>query len=310
MTRSLSLSVAIAFLAGAAPASARQMHDYDLASLWYMSEVVVEGEELGYAEWNSSWFLGKVRVTRVHKGPDTIDVGDEIPVATYGCTRKLSPLWRHSESVSRQGPEVDTKQVLLFLKWNEEGNVYRPAEHYLQVASGIKLIVDAKDVVYRFEQMMNPGLYELVRQGPELIDRSELARREVPAKIDAVKETFPGYWESEAYVYGRSALRRELELAGEHVQRLETALSAGDLDALESFLPSTLPMAIRSTQDGRPFLRGTYANALASAAAVEFAKRADDARITAVLERHRHQLTYDVLQTLERAVAGAGVGPP
>jgi hypothetical protein len=303
MTRSVLLPVAIAFLAGAAPASARQMHDYDLASLWYMSEVVVEGEELGYTEWNSSWFLGKLRVTRVHKGPDTIGVGDEIPVATHGCTRKLSSLWRHPDTVSQQGPDADTKQVLLFLKWNEEGNVYRPAEHYLQVASGIKLIVDAENVVYRFEQMINPGLYELVRQGPELIERSELARREVPAEIDAVRETFPGYWESEAYVYGRSALRRDLELASQHVERFETALSAGDLDALESFLPSTLPMAIRSTQDDRPFLRGTYANALASDAAGQFAQRADDARIAAVLESHRHQLTYDVLQILERALA-------
>jgi hypothetical protein len=272
------------------------MHDYDLASLWHLSEVVVEGEELGYTEWNSSWFLGKVRVTRVHKGPDTIGVGDEIPVATYGCIRRLR----------FDGP-VDTNQVLLFLKWNEEGDTYRPAEHYLQVASGIKLIVDAEDVVYRFEQFMNPGLYELVRQGPELIDRSELARREVPAEIDAVREQFPGDWESQAYVYGRSALRRDLELAEEHVERFETALSAGDLDALESYLPSTLTVAISHVQDGRRFLRGMYANALASAAAAEFVKRADDARIAAVLERHRHQLTYDVLQTLERALA-EGVG--
>ena len=104
MTKSLSLSFAIALLTGAAPASARQMNDFDLASLWYLSEVVVEGEELGYMEWNSSWFLGKVRVTRVHKGPDTIGVGDEIPVATHGCTRKLR----------LDGPEVDTNQVLLF----------------------------------------------------------------------------------------------------------------------------------------------------------------------------------------------------
>ena len=299
MIRTFSLSVAIALLAGAAPANARQMDDSDLASLWYLSEVVVEGEELGYTEWNSSWFLGKVRVTRVHKGPDTIRVGDEIPVATHSCTRKLR----------RDGPDVDTNQVLLFLKWNEEGDTYRPAEHYHQVASGIKLIMDAEDVVYRFEQMMNPGLYEPVRQGPELIDRSELARREVPAEIDAARETFPGYWESEAYVYGRSALRRDLELARKHVQRFETALSAGDLDALESYLPSTLPMAVSYVQDGRRFLRRTYANALASAAAAEFAKRADAARIAAVLERHRDQLTYDALQTLEGALDGKRAGP-
>jgi len=298
MTRSLSFSVAIAVLAGAAQASAAPMHDYDLASLWYLSEVVVEGEELGYTEWNSSWFLGKVRVTHVHKGPDTIAVGDEIPVATYGCIRKLR----------FDGPAVDTSQVLLFLQWNEEGSMYRPAEHYLQVASGIKLIVDAEDAVYRFEQMMNPGPYELVRQGPELIDRSELGRRKVPAEVDADKEKFPGEWESAAYVYGRSALRRDLELAGKHVERFETALNAGDLDALELFLPSTLPMAISYTQDGRQFLRGGYANAMASAAATEFAKRADNVRIAAALERHRHQLTYDVRQTLERALNGEGVG--
>jgi hypothetical protein len=274
------------------------MHDYDLASLWYLSEVVVEGEELGYTEWNSSWFLGKVRVTRVHKGPDTIHVGDEIPIGTYGCSRRLR----------FDGPAVDTNQVLLFLKWNEEGNTYRPAAHYLQVASGIKLIVDAEDVVYRFEQMMNPGPYELVRQGPELIDRRELARREVPAEIDAVREKFPGDWESQAYVYGRSALRRDLELAAEHVERFETALSAGDLEALESFLPSTLPMFIQYTQDGRRFLRGTFANALASAAAAEFAKRADNARISAALERHGHQLTWEVRQGLQRALADERVG--
>lgn len=273
------------------------MRDYDMASLWYMSEVVVEAEELGSSEWNS-WLLGQVRVTRVHKGPDTIGVGDEIPVATWGFTRK--PTF--------QGPEVDTRQVLLFLKWNREGNVYRPAERYLQVASGIKLIVDAEDVVYRFEQMNNPGPYAPIRQGPELIDRSELARRKVPAEIEAARETFPGHWESAAYVYGRSALRRDLELAGKHVERFQTAVSSGDLDALESFLPSTLPIAHWSTQDGRPVVRGTYDNALASAAATEFAKHADHARISAALERHRRQLTYGARLTLERALEGKRAG--
>jgi hypothetical protein len=296
----LSLSVAIAVLAGAAPASAAPLHDYDLASLWYLSEVVVEGEELGHTEWNSSWFLGQVRVTNVHKGPEMIRVGDEIPVATHSCIRRLR----------FRGPEVDTNQVLLFLRWNEEGDTYRPAEHYLQVASGIKLIVDTEDVVYRLEQFMNPGLYELVRQGPELINRSELGRREVPSELDAAREKFPGDWESQAYVYGRGALHRDLTLAELHVDRFETALKAGDLDALESFLPSTLPMAISYVEDGRRILRGNYANALASAAAAEFAQHADDARIAAVLERHRHELTYDVRQTLERALTGQGGGSP
>jgi hypothetical protein len=291
--RFLSCSVAIALLAIVAPASAAPLRDYDLASLWYLSEVVVEGEESGYTEWNSSWFLGKVRVTRVHKGPDTIRVGDEIPVATHSCIRK--PRF--------DGPAVNTNQVLLFLTWNQEGSTYRPAEHYLQVASGIKLIVDAEDVVYRFEQFMNPGLYELVRQGPERIDRGELARREVPAEIDAAKETFPGDWEGQAYVYGRSALRKDLELAAEHVERFQAALDGRDLDALESYLPSTLPLAISHVQDGRRILRGSYANALASAAAAEFAQRADNARIAAVLQRHGGQLTYDVRQRLERAMA-------
>lgn len=297
-----SFIITISLLFGASAASARQAPDYDLASLWYMSEVVVEGEELGYTEWNSSWFLGNVRVTRLHKGPDTIRVGDEIPVGTYGLIRKISELWRSSEAARRETPDLDTKQVLLFLKWNEAGDTYRPAKHYLQVGSGIKLIMDAEAVVYRLEQMMNPGPYELIRQGPERIDRNQLKRRETSKEIDAEKDTFPSYWESHAYRYGREELRQDLELAAEHVKQFETALSAGDLDTLESYLPSTLTLAIESNRDGRVALRRTYENALASAAAAEFVKRADEVRIAGAMIRHRHQLTYSTLQTLKRAL--------
>jgi hypothetical protein len=299
MLRALSVSGVIVLYASVVPVCAAPLHDYDMASLWYLSEVVVEGEELGYSEWNSSWLVGNLRVTRVHKGPETLGEGDEIPVATeLAISRK--PLF--SGPLDATG--VETKQVLLFLQWNQQETAYRPGERYLLVASGLKLIVDADDVVYRLEQGMNPGPYELMRQGPELVDRSELKMREVTAEIEAEKEKFPGYWESQAYVYGRSALRRDLDLAAKHVDRFQEALDAGNLDALEQFLPSSLPMAAWSMQDGVPLLRTGYRNALASAAATEFARHADAARISAVLDRHSHQLTYDVRYVLERALAG------
>jgi len=294
MIRALSLSVAIVVpilsTLSVRNVQARQMNDCDMASLWYLSEVVVEGEELGYTEENY-WLVGKVRVTRVHKANDKVAVGDEIPVAHSALSRKMS----------FAGAEIDTKQVLLFLTWNQEGNIYRPAEHYLPVPSGVRLIVDADDVVYRFEQQNNPGPYAPVRQGPELIDRSELEKRKVRQEDQAFQETWPEYWESLAYVYGRAALRRDLDLAKRRVERLRAALDSHDVDALESFLPSTLPMAkIWSTVDGRHSVRGNYTDALASAAATEFVKHADNARIASVLEKHRRHLTFQVLQTLER----------
>lgn len=299
MLKALSYSVVVFLCDGVVPVQARQMYDYDMASLWYLSEVVVEGEELGYSEWNSSWLAGNVRVTRVHKGPDTLGEGDEIPVAMdLAITRQ--PLF----SGPRDAARVETKQVLLFLSWNQQQTAYKPGERYLLVASGLKLIADAEDVVYRLEQGNNPGPYELVRQGPELVDRSDLKMRATTAEIEAEKERFPAYWESEAYVYGLAALRRDLELAKQQVEQFQTALESGDLDGLEQYLPSNVPIAIMSTQDGVPLLRSGYRNALALTAATELARQADGARIAAVLERQPNQLTYDVRSLLERALAG------
>lgn len=293
MFRSLMLSVAVVLLTGFCPLQARMLQDCDMASLWYQSEVVVEGEELGYTEQNY-WQLGKVRVTRVHKGEDKVAVGDEIPVAVTTFSRKE----RSSDA------EIDTKQVLLFLNWNQKGGTYLPAERYLPVGPGVKLIVDEENVVYGFQQLSNPGPYQPVRQGPERIDRSKLKKRKVSEQDQAYKQRWPEYWESRAYVYGRAELRKDLELAKRRVERLRAALDGHDLDALESYLLSTLPVALGWSESGRHSVRVNYADAVALAAAQEFLKRADAARIKAALEQHRGEHTYQVQQTLERALAG------
>jgi hypothetical protein len=157
----------------------------------------------------------------------------------------------------------------------------------------MRLIDDEQDIVYRFQQMQNLGPYMPTRQGPELIDRDELARRKLNAEDEATKQKFPLHWESLAYVYGRKELRRELELAKQKVERLNSALTSNDLDALESFLQST---SCRDT----PF---DCQDALASDAAKAFVKHADTARISAALKNQPHRITFWVKRTHEQSLA-------
>ncbi len=286
-------------------AHARIMQDTDLASLWYAAEVVVEGEELGYKTVDY-WQRGQLRITHVHKGKDSVKAGDVIPIATQAYSRI---------PIDQKGP-VKTTKVLIFLKWNERGTRYIPGRTYIPVPSGIKLILDDEKVVYRYEQMSNPGPYRPTRQGPERLDRNKLQLRKVKPPLD--RAAFPAYWEARAYVYGRAELREDLKLARTRVERLKQALASRDLDKLEQFLRSTPNMAYwvtvqLETIKGRPepsgtafepktFVRPTFTDSLASTAATEYVKRAEKSRIAATLKLMRHQLTSGVRMQLERAL--------
>ena len=315
MTRRITLSSLVAVLlvmCVAARTGAAPMSDSDLASLWYLADVVVEGREQGYRTENY-WEHGTLVVTEVHKGRDRVKVGDRIDVA----------LQAYSREPALSGDPVETNEVVMFLKWNERGDDYRPGRRYLPVPSGIRLIED--DVVYRFQQFDQPGPYRPVRQGPEWIDRSELKSRPTTAEIDKWKPLAPDYWESHAYVYDRAALRKDLELAGKRAERLAATIESKDLDELASFLPVTLGMGTMGYyEDGngvvskvvpvdekdrpdlkrRVYVRPDYADALALAAAEAFVKHADRARIAAALAGHKDKLTRHVRHTLEAAMKG------
>ena len=292
---------------GAAP-----MSDSDMASLWHLADVVVEGQEQGYRTENY-WEHGTLVVTEVHKGRDRVKVGDRIDVALQAYSR--APAFS-------QDP-VETNEVVMFLKWNERTDAYRPGNRYLPVPSGIRLIKD--DVVYRFQQFDQPGPYRPVRPGPEWIDRRELKTRKTTAEIDKWKALYPEQWESHAYVYDRAALRKDLRLAKERAERLTAAVESKDLDTLASYLPVTLGMGMAGHFEDangavsslvpadekdhpelkrRVYVRRDYADALALAAAEAFVKHADRARIASVLSEHKDKLTYPVRQTLEAALTG------
>src|SRR5688500_12540007 len=125
-------------------AGAAHMPDSDLASLWHLADVVVEGREQGYTTVDY-WEHGTLVVTEVHKGQDRVKVGDKIDVA----------LMEYSREPTFSEDPVETNEVVMFLKWNERGDAYRPGNRYLPVPSGIRLIKD--DVVYRFQQFNQPG---------------------------------------------------------------------------------------------------------------------------------------------------------
>src|SRR5688500_14797153 len=212
-----------------AKAGAAHMPDSDMASLWHLADVVVEGREQGYKTVDY-WEHGTLVVTEVHKGQGRVKVGDRIDVAMMAYSRK--------PAFSQYA--IETDEVVMFLTWNERGDAYRPGNRYLPVPSGIRLIKD--DVVYRFQQFDQPGPYRPTRQGPEWIDRRELKTRKTTAEIDKWKPLDPECWESHAYVYDRAALRKDLGLAGKRAQRLAAAIESKNLDDLASFLPVALGM--------------------------------------------------------------------
>src|SRR5688572_10378469 len=86
--------------------SAAHLPDSDMASLWRLADVVVEGREQGYRTENY-WEHGTLLVTEVHKGRDRVKVGDRIDIALMEYSRKPA---------FSQDP-VETDDVVMFLKW-------------------------------------------------------------------------------------------------------------------------------------------------------------------------------------------------
>jgi hypothetical protein len=71
MSRSLLLVAWIAVsIVSIRNVQARSLPEYDMASLWYQSEVVVEGEQVG----------GQVRISLIHKGEQKVAKGEAISV--------------------------------------------------------------------------------------------------------------------------------------------------------------------------------------------------------------------------------------
>ncbi|MBI5490400.1 MAG: HEAT repeat domain-containing protein [Deltaproteobacteria bacterium] len=159
-----------ALLAAPAGAGAAPMEHHDLASLWFLADEIVMGEEISHgtegAEWNE---ITTYRVSRSWKGD--LAVGAEIEVFDDVYRLTIEPTWDWSdpENPQRIDPPEREACAILFLKpaparMIEEGRFTREGL-WEKVPSGMRILAGGK--VYRFVQMSNPGAYEPVPQGDD-----------------------------------------------------------------------------------------------------------------------------------------------
>lgn len=170
-SRAPSPVLTLSLLFAAAPASAWRMPSYDMASLYYMADVVAEVEELGYTKEDYS-LTGKVRALKVYKG--RLKAGDEITLSVYLRERH----WPRNKP-------LDVKSALVFLRWDEKKRRY--------LVWSIKLVL--ADGVLRYTQFCSPGQPVLTFQHAELLKlpkgapytRAEL-EQDLALAIERVKE--------------------------------------------------------------------------------------------------------------------------
>jgi hypothetical protein len=170
MDRSLPAFALLALFAAAAPVAAAPMEHHDLATLWFLSEQVVEAQEVAHgfelAEWNETTTY---KVTRRWKG--TLAVDAEIVVFDDAYSTRIEPSWDYSDPEQpRQipAPALDGR-VYLFLtaaapRLIAEGQSTREGL-WQKVPSGLRLVAEGR--VWRFEQWSNPGGYRPVPQGDD-----------------------------------------------------------------------------------------------------------------------------------------------
>ncbi|MBI5499017.1 MAG: HEAT repeat domain-containing protein [Deltaproteobacteria bacterium] len=163
----LGLAILLAAPAGAAAAP---MEHHDLASLWFLADEIVMGEEISHgtegADWNE---ITTYRVSRSWKGE--LEVGAEIEVFDDVYRLAIEPTWDLSDPASprRIDPPEREPCAILFLvpspaRLIEEGRFTREGL-WMKVPSGMRILAAGK--VYRFVQMSNPGAYGPVPQGDD-----------------------------------------------------------------------------------------------------------------------------------------------
>ncbi len=188
---------------------ASDLYNYDLASLYYEAEVVVEVEEGEYKTENYME-VGEATVLKVYKG--TVAVGDKLKVG-FSAYRRIS---MDAEFVQTVKPApLKSKKALLFLMHDKKLNLYWPW------ADGARLI-GQDGVVYGFQQFSNPGPYYLIKDSPDYLQMKEKGS------------------------YDEAKLHDELELAIKRAESFERALAGTDPEALRPFLtPPKLKKPVR-----------------------------------------------------------------
>jgi len=125
-------------------AHAKLMPSYDMASMYYKADNVVQVDEIIYVQTNAMLTV-RCRIREVHKG--SLKLGQTITVSMGRIFLR---------------PDEEPAAALMFLGRPNEQDEYSP------IASGIKIILQNNNVL-EYEQRSNPGPYRLVSQKPEFI---------------------------------------------------------------------------------------------------------------------------------------------
>lgn len=201
---------------------AAKMPHYDLASLYWLADVVIEAVEPEYkrVEWHDE---GVVEVLVVHKG--TVKVGDKIPVVVHTLSRTLpnsapAVVVIHNDGSTevKMSPEPTLKstRTLLFLKWREK------EKQYWVTGNGMVFQSDHK-TIYGLRQFSNPGPY-----GPTPF--------------------VPIYTQPQKGVFDWQALETELVVAIQHATAFEAALGKKDKKQLMQYLKAPWKISYHETE--------------------------------------------------------------
>jgi hypothetical protein len=145
---------------------AAKMPSYDLASLYWLADVVVEtvNPEFKKLQWHEE---GEVEVIVCYKG--TVKPGDKLPVSIHTFSWTLPFQGALKARVESDGGVVHepiderklkVKRTLMFLRWDKK------TERYLICANGLVCEADGDGAIYGFQQNFNPGPYAPVPAQP------------------------------------------------------------------------------------------------------------------------------------------------
>ncbi len=197
-------------------AGARNILQYDLASYYYMSDVVVWVDELSYEKLEDVYHTDhreKTKVLKVYKGEvkpeEILDVLVDSQIARH---KIWDGVWECVEwekkyckkSKMTRWNEAPLSQVLMFLIKSKD----KRANYQLIT---MKLMVHNE--IYDLKQVDNPGVMVLVEPKPEFI-------------------TLPS-----GVAYGLKELEDDLMLAIERAKDFEAAYAAQNIEKLKKFLP-------------------------------------------------------------------------
>ncbi len=194
------LAIGLSLMLFPRSSEAMNLVTYDLDSLAYMSQEIVEGT-LGKTYAFSGFSVADISVTAVYKG--SFAEGDTFKIIALDFFRKpIADIIGGDTEPLREGAKV-----VLFLAKAKPDILYKIPEDasiYVPVPSGMKVLLN--DRVYGFSQWNNPGPYELEtdvrfagrtraldefrKQLPDIIDRM----RELAGKLDAATTLKDASW--------------------------------------------------------------------------------------------------------------------